>query len=304
MTDREPRYRIGAVARLTGVSTHALRVWERRYTAVKPNRSAGGDRLYSDADVQRLRYIKRLLALGHAIGDVASLPNEELTRLLDMHAGPQSSAPPQAGTVERYLFHVERMDSAAAEQVLAGAALSLERREFIQGVVVPVLHEVGRRWQDGELHVSQEHMTSAMVRSHLGALLRLFSADPTAPTAIAATLAGELHELGALLSAVTAAMAGWRAVYLGSNLPASEVIHAAQVSAADTVLISVVGLDAEIAVREIQLIARSLPPHTRLIVGGQGEASLPELPARVSRLKDLSALEAALDRRIPGRLVG
>ncbi|MDL1950237.1 MerR family transcriptional regulator, partial [Acidobacteria bacterium ACD] len=48
--DETPRHRIGAVARLTGISTHALRVWERRYGTLKPQRSDGGDRLYSDGD--------------------------------------------------------------------------------------------------------------------------------------------------------------------------------------------------------------------------------------------------------------
>ncbi len=67
--DEAPRHRIGAVARLTGISTHALRVWERRYGTLHPKRSEGGDRLYSDGDVHRLRAIKRLLGLGQIGGE-------------------------------------------------------------------------------------------------------------------------------------------------------------------------------------------------------------------------------------------
>lgn len=230
--DDTPRHRIGAVARLTGISTHALRVWERRYGTVKPGRSGGGDRLYSDGDVQRLRLIKRLLGLGHGIGDVAALPEEELEKLLSLHDQGESEAEAEPGRqlVERYLEHIERLDLASAEQTLAGAALALPRRELIDLVLVPLLREVGSRWQAGELHVAQEHAASAMVRSQLGAMLRLFAPEVGAPSAVATTPAGELHELGALMAAVVAAMSGWRSVYLGPNLPVSEVVHAAKTS--------------------------------------------------------------------------
>ncbi|HVJ18482.1 MAG TPA: MerR family transcriptional regulator, partial [Polyangiaceae bacterium] len=77
----EARYRIGTVARLAGLTTHVIRVWERRYGAPAPVRSARGTRLYSELDVERLRLLKRAVDRGHAIGRVASLPSEELVRL-------------------------------------------------------------------------------------------------------------------------------------------------------------------------------------------------------------------------------
>ena len=78
-TDRpEPTYRIGAVARLTGVAPDTLRVWERRHGAVVPFRSAKGSRLYSQQDVARLALIKRLVDNGDAISRVANLSTEQL----------------------------------------------------------------------------------------------------------------------------------------------------------------------------------------------------------------------------------
>lgn len=75
----EPRYKIGAVSRLTGVPTDTLRVWERRYEVVEPQRSDGGSRLYSEEDVTRLSVIKRLVSSGDAIGAVANLSLDQLT---------------------------------------------------------------------------------------------------------------------------------------------------------------------------------------------------------------------------------
>ncbi len=72
------QYRIGAVSRLTGISPDALRIWERRYAAVSPQRSPGGGRLYSAQDVARLRLMKQLVDAGDAIGEVATLDFETL----------------------------------------------------------------------------------------------------------------------------------------------------------------------------------------------------------------------------------
>lgn len=292
--DEAPRHRIGAVARLTGISTHALRVWERRYGTLHPKRSEGGDRLYSDGDVHRLRAIKRLLGLGHAIGDVARLGSDELDRLMEMHVEPKREVDPSGRFVERYLGHIQALDLGAAEQVLAGAALALPRREFIDLVLVPLLHEIGARWQDGALHVAHEHAATAMVRSQLGAMLRLFAPDSGASTVVATTPEGEAHELGALMAAVVAAMSGWRALYLGPNLPAREIAEAARTSGAAAVLLSIVDLSPAVGGARVEALVKALPAHTSVVVGGARARAIESLPRAVVRVCDLGELEAWL----------
>ena len=71
-------FKIGAVARLTGVSAHTLRKWEERHGAVRPRRSEGGKRLYTDADIQRLVLIKRLVERGMSLKSIANCSFEEL----------------------------------------------------------------------------------------------------------------------------------------------------------------------------------------------------------------------------------
>ena len=86
LADSEPAsarsYRIGDVARYVGVSTHALRAWERRYGTVDPRRTPGGSRLYDAGEIDRLKTLKELTDCGHSIGEVARLSLEELKRLL------------------------------------------------------------------------------------------------------------------------------------------------------------------------------------------------------------------------------
>ncbi len=76
-------YRIGEVARLTGISTHTLRVWERRYGAVSTTRTESGRRVYLHNDLRRLALIRSLLDKGSPISTVANLSLEQLERKLE-----------------------------------------------------------------------------------------------------------------------------------------------------------------------------------------------------------------------------
>ncbi len=83
----EPKYRIGAVCRMTGISQHVLRVWEKRYGVVEPVRSETDRRLYRESDISRLSLLKVLVDRGQAIGSIADLDNEELERRIQQTAG-------------------------------------------------------------------------------------------------------------------------------------------------------------------------------------------------------------------------
>jgi DNA-binding transcriptional MerR regulator len=71
-------YAIGAVSRLTGISTHTLRIWERRYGAVIAERTDSGRRIYSRRDVEKLGLLKILVDRGFSIGQIANLDLDEL----------------------------------------------------------------------------------------------------------------------------------------------------------------------------------------------------------------------------------
>jgi MerR family transcriptional regulator, light-induced transcriptional regulator len=89
-------FKIGAVARITGIPADTLRMWERRYNVVSPDRGRGSSRLYSREDITRLTLIKQLVDRGSAISTVANLSREQLLERLDMMAGAPDEA--YAGT--------------------------------------------------------------------------------------------------------------------------------------------------------------------------------------------------------------
>ncbi len=268
--------RIRSVARATGLSADTLRVWERRYGALASHRSAGGYRLYSDADLRRIRLLRALIAKGHAIGEIATLPIDELER----RAGRDAEAPTKAtsdaleATRARFLAAIDALDTPAAERAIAESRLVLPPLAWVRGVVLPLLREIGDRWASGALTVAHEHAASAVVRGHLGDVLRTLEAPLGAPLAIAATPEGEQHEFGALVAGIVAGLHGFRVIYLGASVPAADLARAAIDGGACVVLVSLVAIDAKAAARELGAIRRAVPRSIALFAGG------PHLPTR------------------------
>ena len=288
------RYRIGMVARLTGMSTTLLRMWERRYQVVEPSRD-GGPRLYSDADVERLKAIKRVVDSGHAIGTVATLSNEVLATLAqraDPPAAPVGAVTPGAFS-QRFLDAISGMEVDQAERVLLEAASSMTAPALTADLLGPLLQEIGQRWADHNLGIAHEHAASTVIRSILGTLLRN-NANPSAPVVVAATLSSERHELGALMAALVASSLGWRAIYVGPDLPAQEVVTAATQSGARVVLLSAVMGPGTQVRRMVATIRDALPSKTRILVGGNAVSRWRTSPRGVTVVPDLSELERAL----------
>lgn len=291
----EPRYRIGTLARLTGVTTHAIRIWERRYHALSPSRTPGGARLYTDADVQRLRLVKQLLERGYTISAVANLDTAELSRLIPLEAAPSPTAGAEhdgraRAVMDELLAAIAELDLERAGRTLLQATNAFSPHDLVLQVLAPVLNEIGQRWAAGELCTASEHAASAMLRTQLGVLLAAQPVNGQAPV-VCTTPAGELHELGALLAAVLIAMHGRRAIYLGANLPAEQIAEAARLSKAGGIALSLVGLGAEAARAELLALCKALPPGVQVLVGGRRVAELPGLPERVQVLSSLTELE-------------
>ncbi len=282
--EEEPTYALGAVSRITGLSPHVLRAWERRYGAVKPLRTEGGTRRFRESDVARLRLLRAAVAAGHPIGSIADLSDEELRR---------RAAAPEAGTgipLPPLLAAAERLDVEEIERVLGLQIAALGPRRFATEVAAPLLREVGDAWAAGRIGIASEHATSAVVRNLLGSALRRRAGSTDGAAILFATPAGERHELGALIGAVSASEAGGNVTWLGADLPVSEIAKAALSLGARAVALGLVTIGDGDAERALRGLRAELPASCELWVGGPGSAQL-SLPEGCEVVSDLETLE-------------
>jgi methanogenic corrinoid protein MtbC1 len=276
-----------------------IRAWEKRYGAVEPKRTPTERRVYSLEDIERLTLLRRATLLGRSIGQIAKLPTAELRRLIEEDESAAAAIPapaPPSDAKSRDGPHllassleaVGKLDAAALERTLAEASVSLSRPALMEQLIVPLMHRLGDAWREGTLRPAHEHLASAVVRSFFGSLNGAFPVSPTAPRIIVTTPSGQLHEIGALLAAATAASEGWRVTYLGPSLPADDIAAAARQAEARAVALSVSLATEDSHIRaEIQRLAQLLEPRTAILVGGRGASGV------------RSALEAAGARYLP-----
>jgi MerR family transcriptional regulator, light-induced transcriptional regulator len=316
-----PRYPVRLVALRTGLSPHVLRAWERRYGVVSPTRSEGGQRLYSEHDIERLLRLRRLTERGHSISRLAPLPLGELARLeaetsipisaaegLDgVRAGAPAKWAPTRSAAEEAVVEAfqaaRRLDTVEIQAVLERAAVTLGVPVFVDRVVAPLLARIGHGWSERTVSVAQEHLASAVVRRVLGWLLRVYEVRD-APRLVVATPPHQAHELGALMAAASAAAEGWSVTYLGPDLPVADLVNAAHQSGAWAVAISAVhqpdGGDLVAALRDTRA---GLPADVVLCVGGTGalqvRAEAEAVGARV--LESLAEFRAVLAGLAHGR---
>ena len=298
-------YPIRIAAKRSGLTPHVIRIWEKRYRAAEPTRTDTNRRLYSEEDVERLSLLRAAIGEGHRIGNIATLSAEELRRLLATELAPATRGPRglnhdndvgclEAGCLEA----IRRMDPAALDNVLGRALVLLGGQGLLQRLIGPLARKLGDLWLDGTLSAAHEHFASAAIRSFLANAIKPSSLTPSSPCLVAATPAGQLHELGAVMVAAAATNAGWRVVYLGASLPAAEIAGAVVQNRAQALALSLVyPMDDAGLVQELLDLARFLPAGVNILAGGRAARSYAEPLRKIGAVvsDDLGILLEALE---------
>jgi MerR family transcriptional regulator, light-induced transcriptional regulator len=214
-----PLFNTAAVVQRTTVPAVTFRAWERRYGFPKPRRNQGGQRLYSERDIQAIRWLSEQTAQGVAI-----------SRAVEMLRGgyAQVAPPPAEPSDERRSFQALQaelgsallaLDADQAEAVLTEAFTLFPVEDVCLHVLQPLLIDVGERWHRGELSVAEEHYVSSFVRARAFALLHAYQTPgPRGRLVLTGCAPDEWHEVGILLVSVFLARRGVAVRYLGPNL--------------------------------------------------------------------------------------
>lgn len=264
---------IAALSKRTGIPPDTIRKWEQRYGVLRPERTSGGQRRYTERDVARLTWLTDRLAEGYRIGEAATL------------LGDGAAEPPLTLTDHRraLLSAVERSEVEAIGRLVDQALTLLDPAEAFAEVLAPVLVEVGERWEAGDLTVAQEHLISTVVRASLERLLA--DARPTVRgLAVLACAPGERHEIALLMLAVLLRADGWNVAYLGPDMPAAEAVAFARDVGARAVCFST-GTTESAHALAWELTALELPPQLDVVVGGRGTSGTASVTDAVTRLR-------------------
>jgi MerR family transcriptional regulator, light-induced transcriptional regulator len=279
ITPGQRRHPIQVVARRTGLTPEVLRIWEKRYGIVEPSRTPTGRRVYSDTDIERLLLIRRATLMGRRVGEVSGLSPVALAALVreDEQAVTEAPAIPgdeantsEAGPeIQESLGAIRELDAPRLEAILTRTLMTFGSAAFIERLVAPLLAKIGEEWKTGRLSPYEEHLAIPVIRQTVGRMLQWATLEPLAPVIVVTTPAGQRHEIGAIMAASAALSGGWRAVYLGPDLPAAEIARAAELARAKAVAISIVyPADDPKMAEEISQLRRLLGKDVAVVAGG------------------------------------
>lgn len=269
--DDAAHLRIGELSYRVGISPDVLRAWEKRYGLLKPSRSEGGYRLYSERDEWRVRLMQQKIWAGLSAAEAAG----EVARMeRDSHM-PNGSIETPFELGQQLGQALERFDEEGAHELL-DRLLGLHGLErAIRDALMPYFRTLGERWAWQEITVAQEHFASRLVEGRLLALARGWNRGP-GRRAVLACPSGEQHTLPLVCFGLVLRSRGWRNVYLGADTPPSSVHMAADTVSADVVVMSAVSNDRFGAIaRDLKGLSRRRP----LVLAGGG--ATPELAAEL-----------------------
>ena len=286
MPTRQPHpavlHPIQVVTRRTGVSADVLRVWEKRYAVVTPVRSISGRRLYSDADIARLRLMVQATRSGRTIGQVAALPTSALVELLDEEAPAQQpslrreradatppSSPAAGDLFEACIDAIAHFDAVTLDLLLRRAVVALSADDFLDALVVPLVDRLRVQMLDGSLRGSHGHLAHAVLRRVLDHIVATATAPLASRDVVVTTLGGYVNELDALIVAAATAADGWRVTYVGPRVPADDVADTLEHIDAHVLILSLAAPPGDREVpRELRRLRALLPAHVELLVVG------------------------------------
>jgi DNA-binding transcriptional MerR regulator len=230
--------RIGELGRRVGVSEHVLRAWERRYGLLQPVRSPGGYRLYSDADERRIRRMQAHLAAGLSAAEAArAAVNEERPRLPPPAGTRSADGGGLAGSAQDLVQSLDRLDEPGAQAALDRLLAGFTVETVLRDALLPYLHDLGDRWESGQVSIAGEHFASNLLRGRLAGLARGWGYGH-GPRAVLACPPGEQHDLGLLMFGIVLHRCGWRVEYLGASTPIAELVGTAVESGADIAVLA------------------------------------------------------------------
>ncbi|MBW8333642.1 MAG: MerR family transcriptional regulator [Prolixibacteraceae bacterium] len=277
-------YSIKDLEHLSGIKAHTIRIWEKRYQLLDPNRSDTNIRSYTDDDVRRILNVSMLIKNGYKISNVAAFDDaklqEEVLRQNKTLLDPEKN-------IDQLLFHTVNLDTFGFEQLLKKIIQENGFSKTIQNVIFPFFERIGLLWQAGSIFVAHEHFVSNLIRNHLIVETAKFDNHLSEKKVLFFLREEELHELGLLYFNFLAAENGFRCIYLGQSLPFSDLASLLRSTEFDFVCTTFINViekpELELYLANLSLIFNK---NKILIAGRQIAIHKPKLPSNVAVIKN------------------
>ena len=216
-------YSIKDLERLTGIKAHTLRIWEKRYNIVEPQRSESNIRSYTDEDLKKLLNVSILVKNGYKISRVADLCSSDINeKILDISRLSNN----HNSEIEGLIISMLELNESKFEKILNSSVIKMGFEKTVYNIIYPLFEKIGVLWQTGSINPAQEHFISNLVRRKLFVAIDglSYNTKPDSKSFILFLPEWELHEIGLLLYDYLIRKSGNRVIYLGQSLAFEDLV--------------------------------------------------------------------------------
>jgi len=233
-------YSIKDLEKISGIKAHTIRIWERRYNLIEPQRTATNIRYYNDEDLKRILNVSILNQNGYKISKIAQMSDVQLRdRVIDLCLDTHNSDV----QIESLLVAMLEMEESKFSNVLTNSIIKQGFESTVETILFPFLDRIGILWQAGTINPAQEHFISNLIRQKLIVAIdtEMQNFIPKADKTIVFFLPeNEMHEIGLLFYSWVARKEGYNVVYLGASVPTKDLNVVVEVRKADAMFTSFV----------------------------------------------------------------
>lgn len=262
-------YQINDLERLTGIKAHTIRIWEKRYSLIQPNRTDTNRRYYDDAQVRKLLNVTTLLSYGHKISKIAALTDEEIHEHIEHDSASTTGLHVNNGYVNDLLASMLAFDEIGFERIFSAAVLRMGMFDTMVQVVYPFLSKTGVLWTVNKSAPVQEHFASCIIKRKLMAATDGLLSSSHKPNKFLLFLPPqEWHEIGLLFANYIIRSRGYQTIYLGQDMPTEDVVKIVGMLSPQYILTFFVAARPANEISDFIAAYASAGPKTHVIVAG------------------------------------
>ncbi|NRF94627.1 cobalamin B12-binding domain-containing protein [Paenibacillus frigoriresistens] len=258
---------------MLNIPSVTIRAWENRYQIVRPIRSSGGHRLYTDANLDTLRWVKqqmeeRNLKISEAVGLLkqksSGLPREKDS---DVQATLSNAL---HELIEKLYLDLISLNTANAHCSMDLAFSLYHHNVVFHNILAPILYRIGTEWEDGNISVAQEHFSSQLIMQRCSQFLRILPTQPLLPKVLSACPEGEHHHMGLMLFSLFLRNKGMEITYMGPNTPLHDLLPLISMKNIGVVTVSITDPGNASKIEEWVELCRQQFPNVKVVLGGTG----------------------------------
>ena len=280
------QYSIKDLETLSGIKAHTIRIWEKRYGIITPDRTDTNIRTYCDSDLKKLLNIALLNNHGLKISKICKLNYDALCQEVEKVAQTDTSYPTY---IDRLVVSMVDLDRPKFEAILKDGTDQLGFEDFCIHVLYPFLQKVGVMWMANSINPAQEHFISNLIIQKMYvATDKLYSSENRDKKAVFFLREGEMHEMGLLFFRYLMKKRGVEAIYLGQSVPMQDLKQVVQAHQPDYLVSAFVAtMDEGVLESYLHSLADAFPKQKIIVSGYQVSQYTGALPKNVIKTDDV-----------------